>query len=158
MTQVKVNYINKEELYADLCEWKARKDIAAEAGKKLPSLPNSVGEAIIKIADRMASRPNFRNYTYIEDMRGDGIMDMVKAANSFDPNRVNKSGEKNPFGFFSLVCWQAFLSRIKHEKKIQQAKIDSMLDPTSEMHYSQGEDGQEIDTSGMAQFLYENRV
>ena len=154
----KTNYVDKSVLYSDLCEWKIRKDAAAVAGKKSPPLPDSVGRAIIQIADRMASRPNFRNYTYIEEMRGDGIVNAVKAANSFDPDRVSKkTGEKNPFGFLSLVIWRAFLNRIKEEKHIQEAKVKSMLDPTTEV-YTQGEDGYDIDTSGMGNFLYENRA
>ncbi|QBP06224.1 hypothetical protein [Stenotrophomonas phage YB07] len=105
----------------------------------------------------MVSRPNFRNYTWADEMRGDGIEAAVKAANKFDPKRVNKSGEVNPFGFLSLVVWRAFVSRIKFEKKINKAKMDSMMDPTTET-FDQGQDEYQIDNGGINQFFYENRA
>lgn len=158
MTQQKVNYIDKEVLYDDLCKWKVRKDEAERLGKRPPPLPDSIGRAIVQIADNMARRPNFRNYTYIEEMRGDAIVGMVKAANSFDPERVSKkTGQKNPFGFLSLVCWRNFIGRIKDEKAEHAGKMKALLDPTTE-HFTQGEDDYDIDTSGMNQFLYENRA
>lgn len=154
---VKKNYVDKQELYDELCDWHERKLKAAAEGKRPPPLPDSIGRVIITIADRMASRPNFRNYTYIEEMRGDAIVNAVKAANSFDPNRVSqKTGEKNPFGFLSLVIWRAFLTRIKSEKKEQEGKMKQMVDPTNEF-YTRGEDNMELDTSGVGNFLFENR-
>lgn len=158
MTKEKKNnhYIDKMELYNDLCEWKKRKDAAIEKGEKPPPLPNSVGEAIIKMADRMATRPNFRNYTYIEEMKGDGIVDAVKAMNSFDPERKNKQGQVNPFGFLSLVLWHSFIGRITREKNIQKGKLKMMADPTIE-NFTQGEEHYDIDTHGAAQFIHDSR-
>ena len=153
----KVHYVDKMELYEDLCQWKKKKDEATLEGKSPPKLPNSVGHAIITIAERIASRPNFRNYTYIEEMKGDGIVDAVKAINSFDPERKNKSGVVNPFGFLSLVIWRSFIGRIAYEKKIQKAKVAAMSDPTTES-YTQGEESHDIDTAGAGQFMYENRA
>lgn len=128
----KNHYVDKQALYVDLCDWKARKDAAIAEGRKAPPLPNSVGEAIMKVAEGQASRPNFRNYTYIEEMKGEGIVAAVRAMNSFDPNRLGKNGEVNPFGFISLCVWRAFLSYIAFEKKIQKTKVDMMSDPVNE--------------------------
>ncbi len=128
----KNHYVDKQALYQDLCEWKIRKDKAIEEGRKAPPLPDSVGEAIMKVAEGQASRPNFRNYTYIEEMIGEGIVAAVRAMNSFDPNRLGKNGEVNPFGFISLCVWRAFLGYIAHEKKLQKTKMDMMADPVNE--------------------------
>lgn len=153
----KVNYVDKTELYNDLCAWKKVRDAALLDGKPAPALPRSVGLAIIQITDGTARRPNFRNYTFIEEMKGDGIVDAVKAMNSFDPERKNKSGVVNPFGFISLVVWRAFLGRIAQEKKLQKIKVAAMSDPTTES-YTQGEEAYDIDSSGIGQFMYENRA
>ncbi|QFR56571.1 RNA polymerase sigma factor [Stenotrophomonas phage Mendera] len=157
MTQKSNHYVDKQVLYDDLCEWHSRKEAALAAGQPAPPLPNSIGAVILRLADGMVSRPNFRNYTWADEMRGDGIEAAVKAANKFDPKRVNKSGEVNPFGFLSLVVWRAFVSRIKFEKKINKAKMDSMMDPTTET-FDQGQDEYQIDNGGINQFFYENRA
>lgn len=151
------HYVDKIELYNDLCEWHGRKETAISAGLPPPPLPDSIGAVILRLADGMASRPNFRGYTWVEEMHGDGVEAAVKAANKFDPKRVNKSGEVNPFGFLSLVIWRAFVSRIKFEKKINKAKVDSMMDPTTET-FEQGQDDYQIDNGGINQFFYENKA
>lgn len=156
MTKEKNYYVDKQVLYDDLCEWKIRKDAAIAEGKRPPPLPQSVGEVIITMADRMATRPNFRNYTFIEEMKGDGIVDAVKAMNSFDPERKNKQGQVNPFGFLSLVLWHSFVGRIKHEKAVQAGKLKMMADPTLE-HYTQGEEHYDLDAHGAAQFIHDSR-
>jgi hypothetical protein len=151
----KVNYVDKAALYIDLCDWKIRKDKATAEGRKAPPLPDSVGIAIMKVAEGQASRPNFRNYTYIEEMKGEGIVAAVRAMNSFDPNRLGKSGEVNPFGFISLCVWRAFLGYIAFEKKIQKTKVDMMTDPVNEFFSLQDGDtgGYHIDSYDVVDFL-----
>ena len=154
------NYVDKQRLYESLCEWKIRVDQAEAEGKPKPKLPDYVGYAIMQVSERMGSRPNFRNYTYIDEMIGDGMVAAVKAMNKFDPHRLGKNGEVNPFGFISLCVWRAFISRISSEKNIQKAKIDTMLDPVNE-HYStlDGEEFHDIgDKSEISDFYYGNKV
>lgn len=148
-------YVDKKALYNDLCEWKIRKDAAIAEGKKPPALPNSVGEAIIKVAEGQASRPNFRNYTYIEEMKGEGIIAAVRAMNTFDPHRLGRKGEVNPFGYISLCVWRAFLGHIAYEKKLQKAKIDMMADPVNEFYSTlDGDFGHYIDNYDAVDFIY----
>lgn len=155
------NYVDKQELYDALCEWKIRADAAIAAGLPKPKLPDLVGTAIMMCSEGMAQRPNFRNYTYREEMVGDGIVAAVKAMNNFDPERLGRAGKVNPFGFINQCIWFAFLSRLAQEKKVQKAKIDSILDPT-EQHYStlDGEDDftDISDKSDLSDFYYGNKL
>jgi len=152
----KNHYVDKQALYEDLCEWKIRKDKAIAEGKKAPPLPDSVGHAIMKVAEGQASRPNFRNYTYIEEMKGEGIVAAVRAMNSFDPNRLGKNGEVNPFGFISLCVWRAFLGYIAYEKGIQAKKLAAMTDPGNEFFSTQdGDHGNyQLDNYDVVDFIY----
>lgn len=152
----KVNYVDKAALYIELCDWKIRKDKAIAENRRAPPLPDSVGLAIMKVADGQASRPNFRNYTYIEEMKGEGIVAAVRAMNSFDPKRLGKNGEVNPFGFISLCVWRAFLGYIAFEKKLQKAKIDSMTDPGNEFFSVLDGDGDryQIDSYDAVDFIH----
>ena len=59
-----------------------------------------------------------RKYTYItgnsyrDEMIGDAIENCVAAAHNFDPNKST-----NPFSYFTMVAWNAFIRRIGREKK-----------------------------------------
>lgn len=148
------NYVDKQKLYEVLCEWHTRKSQALEIGQKAPKLPDYVGKCIIMIAEGLAKRGNFRNYTWIEEMVGDGIVNAVNAMNKFDPTRKNKKGEVNPFGFINLVVWRAFTSMIGDEKKKLKAKYDMMLDPEYNAYTGDDNSDHEIDNSGLNEFFY----
>ena len=57
-------------------------------------------------------RPNFSNYIYRQDMVSDAIENCVVYAHNFDPSK-----SKNPFSYFTQVCWYAFIRRIGKEKR-----------------------------------------
>lgn len=150
------HYIDNDRLYAELCEWHARKTKAEANGDPIPKLPEFAGECIIAAAEGMAKRGNFRKYTWIQEMIGDGILDATKALNKFDPNRVSpKTGKVNPFGFINLVLWRAFGARIKTEKRANETIREMMLDPN--MDFYEDDDGRtdsSIDTSDLNEFFY----
>lgn len=154
----KVNYVDKKLLYEELCEWKVRCDAALAEGKKKPALPNSVGLVIMSMARHMGSRGNFRNYTFIDEMISDGIVDAVRAANSFDPKRLGRAGEVNPFGFLSLIIWRSFTSRILNERKKQATKVAMMIDPTYETYTTDDGEAYDIDQSDVGQFFWDTNT
>lgn len=153
-----VNYVDKQQLYDELCEWKKRRDAAVEAGMPIPRITESIGDYIQKTAVNTASRPNFRRYTWKDDMIGDAIEDCLKAVHKFDPNRVGKSGTANPFGFLSLVVWRAFLNRIKYEKKRAAGELAMMTDPRFDFFEQSEHNAVQIDKSQAGQFLYDSQV
>ena len=87
-------------------------------------MPDVIGHAILKIADGLSRRYNFRNYTYIDEMREDGIYMAIRAVKNFDPSKSN-----NAFGYFNFVIWRAFTTRIKSEKKEYDIKMSLLKDP-----------------------------
>jgi hypothetical protein len=109
VTPRKRNYINNPDLYAELKKFWDDK----QAGKD-PRISNYIGEAILLMATRILTRPNFSGYSqqWKEEMKSDGIRNSVIGVNTFNPNKST-----NPFGFFSRVIWNAYIHRIKLEKK-----------------------------------------
>ena len=71
--RVKRNYVNNKDLLDALIEYKKKCQEAEDQGDDLPTVPNYIGECIFKIANRLATKPNFSGYTYKEDMIMDGI-------------------------------------------------------------------------------------
>jgi hypothetical protein len=151
----KIHYVDKKKLYDDLCDWKIRADAAQAEGLQKPKLPDSVGRVIMDMARHMGSRGNFRNYTFIDEMISDGIVDAVRATNAFDPKRLGKAGEVNPFGFLSLIIWRSFTSRILNERKKQATKVAMMIDPTYETYTSDDGENYDIDQSDVGQFFWD---
>lgn len=106
-----------------------RADIAKAKSKKkdTPQIPEYIGECILKIAQHLAFKPNFVNYTFRDDMVSDGVENCLVYAQNFDPEKSS-----NPFGYFTQIIWFAFIRRIQREKRhtyiryklIEQAIID----------------------------------
>ena len=71
-----------------------------------------VGAALLKIANRLSTKPNFINYTFREEMVSDGIENCINYIGNFDPDK-----SKNPFAYFTQIIHYAFLRRIQKEKK-----------------------------------------
>lgn len=139
------NYVDKEALYDDIVNWQDAVALAGTTGAEPPVMPRSVGMAILEIANGMATRWNFRDYSWIDEMVGDGIEAATRAVVKFD--RTHE--KKNPFGFLTFVIWRAFVNRLKMEKKLHEDKMKMMLDETFD-GYERGEfDDHEISKSGM---------
>ena len=100
------NYVNNKQFLELLKEYRIKKT-------ENPSsrIPDSIGKVIILIANKLASRYNFQNYTYKDEMISDGILKAIEAVDNFDENKSS-----NPFAFFTQIVFNAFIVRIKKEK------------------------------------------
>lgn len=106
------HYVNNAEFLAALVEHKARVKEAEENNLPKPQIPNFVGDCILKIANHLAYKPNFINYSYKDDMILDGIENCIQYLDNFDPAKSS-----NPFAYFTQIIYYAFLRRITKEKK-----------------------------------------
>ncbi len=118
----KVNYVDKVQFLNALRDYKKAVRIAKRQGQPKPKIPDYVGECILKMTTKIASRPNFSNYIFREDMEGDAIENCLLYLDNFDPNNI----KGNPFGYFSKIIWYAFLRRIAKEKKQYYIKFKSI--------------------------------
>lgn len=80
-------------------------------------LSNELAEMVSKIAHKLSYAPNFINYSYREEMVGDGIIRMFKALMS---KKYNHGKGNNPFSYFTRIAFNAFRNRIKKEKNIHE--------------------------------------
>lgn len=120
------HYVNNKRLYAEMKEFIYACREAEKKGELRPDIPKYVGESILHIATNMARKLNFAAYTYKEEMIGDGIETCIKYIHNFNPDKYN-----NPFAYFSQFVHNAFIQRIKHEKKLVYARhkilVNSMV-------------------------------
>mgnify|MGYP003109513424 CR=1 FL=1 len=108
----RVHYVDNKHLYQVMIEYKKAVDEAAETEDDKPRVPNYVGECLLQIANRLATKPNFANYTFRDEMVCDGIENCINYIDNFDPKKST-----NPFAYFTQIIYYAFLRRIQKEKK-----------------------------------------
>ena len=108
----KNNFIDNKEFYAAFVDFHAKCKEAQEKGEPRPIVPRYIGKCFLDIAEHLSMRPNFSNYMYRQDMVMDAVENCVVYCHRFDPQK-----SKNPFSYFTQVCWYAFIRRISKEKK-----------------------------------------
>ena len=106
------HYVDNKELFAVMVVFRKAVDEAEQSGEGRPKVPDYVGRCLLQIANRLATKPNFANYTFKDDMVSDGIENCVSYIHNFDPEKSS-----NPFAYFTQIIYYAFLRRIKKEKK-----------------------------------------
>jgi hypothetical protein len=102
------NYVDNQRLYEALVEHRQQTP-DAEGFRKIS---NEIGDAISKICHGLSLAHNFRNYSYRDEMVDDAVENVIYAVKFFDPAK-----SKNPFGYFTLVAYRAFIRRIQIEQK-----------------------------------------
>lgn len=113
----KVHYVDNKRFYAVILEYKKH----IKEGLR-PRIPDYAGYCILKIAENLATKPCFMNYSYKEEMIGDGIENSITYFNDYDP----KKG-KNPFAYFTQVIFYAFLRRINKEERSRYTALNNLM-------------------------------
>tara|TARA_B100000131_G_scaffold201917_1_gene193977 strand:+ start:241 stop:858 length:618 start_codon:yes stop_codon:yes gene_type:complete len=125
------HYVNNKEFLAAMTEYRENRLAAEAKGKDKPRVTEYIGECFVKIANHLAYKSNFVNYTFREEMILDGIENCITYIDNFNPEK-----SKNPFAYFTQITYYAFLRRIQKEKKqldtkykyIQNLDLQSILD------------------------------
>ena len=117
-------YLSKDEMHKALVDYKEQCEKATELGHELPGVSDYLGGCFLRIAQGMAMKYNFRGYSFVNDMIGDGLMVCLKYVRSYDPGRRNAdTGAKtSPLSYFSQAIHFAFVNRIKLEAKQSRVK------------------------------------
>lgn len=149
-----VHYVDNKQLYAVIIQYKTDVAIAEQEEKAKPQIPNYVGECILLIAQRLATKPNFINYSYREEMISDGIENCISYFDNFDPSKSD-----NPFAYFTQIIYYAFLRRIQKEKKqvyIKHKSAENSMLFNELVEQAEGDDfvpTLEFDTENISDFI-----
>lgn len=130
-----IHYVDNQKFLAEIVKYKKLCLEAEESGEDKPRISNYLGECILKIARKLANRPNFINYSYKDDMILDGIENCIQYFDNFDPEK-----SKNAFSYFTSIIWYAFLRRIDKEKKQSYIKGKIICDNSFEQYDIQEHD------------------
>jgi hypothetical protein len=76
-------------------------------------ISHKLGKIILDMVDGLARNPKFINYSWIDDMRGDALIKIMKA---LERKNYDFNAGFPPFSYFNTIAWRAFLTRMRLEK------------------------------------------
>jgi DNA-directed RNA polymerase specialized sigma24 family protein len=105
----------KKEHYVNSKEFKEELRVYYDAEEPIPKRVEAVvSEKLLKIATGLSFSPSFINYTWKEEMIGDALVKMYAALKH---KKYRFETGSNPFSYFTTIAYNAFINRIKKEKK-----------------------------------------
>jgi len=146
----KQHYVDNKLFFAEMQKWKEEIAEQEQVDDLPPMVTEYMGECFYKIATHLSYRPNFINYTYREEMIGDGIENCIRYAKNFNPDK-----SKNPFAYFTQIIYYAFIRRITKEKKQTQIK-QKIIDNTDTKTYEVMPGDDDVYENSYMEFLRDN--
>ena len=135
----KNHYVDNERFLADIVEYKKQCKIAEAEGREKPRLSDYIGKCIFLIAENLAHKPRFMNYSFVDEMKSDAIENCLMYFDNFDSDKYS-----NPFAYFTQITNYAFHRRINKEEKnryIMYKKFqEHVIDTYDNVSYSETED------------------
>ena len=123
MTEFTDHYVNNRDFTEAVAKYAKKAREAQQAGEQLPQMSDYIGTCIMKIAQRLATKPNFSGYSYKEEMINDGIENVLLYLKNFDAEKIRAQDKTpNAFAYVTQIIYFAFLRRIEKEKKQQNIK------------------------------------
>jgi hypothetical protein len=98
--------------------WKGPLD-TGKFNKDHGRITENLGKMFIKLSERYAQRSNWRGYTYVEEMRGQAILQLSQIGLQFD-----ESKSENPFAYYTAAVTNSFTRVLNIEKKSQNIRDD----------------------------------
>jgi hypothetical protein len=98
--------------------WKGPVD-TGKFSKEHGRITENLGKMFIKLSERYAQRSNWRGYTYVEEMRGQAILQLSQIGLQFD-----ESKSENPFAYYTAAVTNSFTRVLNLEKKNQNIRDD----------------------------------
>lgn len=109
ITKKEKKAVDKAKFYVDPKEFDEEIMIYYKTGV----MSDNLALMVSKISHKLSFAGNFINYTYREEMVGDGVIRMMKALMA---KKYNREKGTNPFSYFTRIAFNAFRNRIKKEK------------------------------------------
>lgn len=119
---------------------------------------DEMGSFLVKIASGLSQKYQFRGYPFIEELVGEAVIHCWYYFNNFNPDVT-----KNPFSYFTQLCYYNFLATIDNEKRALATKFKASLNTIAEHGDRINEEVEngdieanaeyEIDVGGMSTFV-----
>lgn len=82
-------------------------------------MTDDLARMFIKLCERYSSRSNWRGYTYVDEMRGQALLQLSMIGLQFDESKSN-----NPFAYYTAAITNSFTRILNLEKRVQTIRDD----------------------------------
>lgn len=117
-----VNYLSNENILTEIRASKERLRTANIPLTPTEALTPGLVKMIRMIVHGVSLKYNWRNYSYIEDMKAEAEYALSKNALKF-----NEEKTQNPFSYYTQIVWSSFISFVENEKKLGRVR-DAILE------------------------------
>jgi hypothetical protein len=87
------------------------------------SITNKLAKMFILMVNKYGQRGNWRGYTYIDEMKGQALLQLAQMGLQFDEKRSD-----NPFSYYTQSLQNSFTRILNLEKKNQDLRDDLLID------------------------------
>jgi hypothetical protein len=124
-TDNKRYYIKNENLLREIIVSKTRY-IQSNKEDKKPSefMTADLITMLRNLVDRYSSTPNWKNYTYLDEMRAEALVNLCEKWNMFDETH----DDPNPFSYYTTIIANSFRGQLTKEKRPQKIKDEILKD------------------------------
>ena len=115
-------YINDELVEVARSHWKG----SLSNGYFDPShgkITNKLGTMFLKLVERYSHRANWRGYTYVDEMRGQALVQLSQIGLQF-----NEAKSDNPFAYYTAAVNNSFTRVLNIEKRNQTIRDDILIE------------------------------
>lgn len=86
-------------------------------------ITNKLGTMFLKLVERYSHRSNWRGYTYVDEMRGQALVQLSQIGLQF-----NEAKSDNPFAYYTAAVNNSFTRILNLEKRNQMIRDDILID------------------------------
>jgi len=112
------NYLNNANLMEEIHKSKEIQNTQSSFTPAQCLTPELV-KMLMMLVDRYSQKANWRNYTYLDDMKGEALVSLCQNALKFNPEK-----SKNPFGYYTQIVTHSFLTYLDKEKRVRKIRDD----------------------------------
>lgn len=123
--QKATHYIDNNEMLDEVRKSKARLEANPDLGGQ--ALTNKLSHMFVRLVNHYATRQNWSGYSYLEELKGEALVNLVNKWHKFDCDKYDK-----PFAYYSILVERSFKGQIQKEKKPQKVR-DAIITSRGEM-------------------------
>jgi len=95
------------------------------------SITNKLAKMFILMVNKYAQRSNWRGYTYLDEMKGQALLQLAQMSLKFDEYKSD-----NPFSYYTASVSNSFTRVLNLEKKNQDLRDDLLIDSGASPSFS----------------------
>lgn len=115
-------FVNGELTEVGRSHW--RGDLATgEFNAKHGRITDNLAMMFLKLVERYSHRSNWRGYTYIDEMKGHALLQLIQVGLQF-----NEAKSDNPFAYYTSATSNTFTRILNIEKRNQTIRDDILID------------------------------